>query len=156
MIRHAFLSAWLVFAFGAAVQAACAPDTVSLRQDGVAVDVTVEVVDTPASRAQGLMHRESLPTFGGMLFVYERPQPVAFWMKNTLIPLDMIFADAGGAVQRIHANAVPHDLTAIPGGDAIQYVLEVNAGFAAMLGLGPGAEMRHPAIDQTRATWPCD
>ena len=76
-------------------------------------------------------------------------------MKNTLIPLDMIFADETGTVRRIHENAVPLDRTPIPGGDGIQYVLEINGGMSATLGLSPGDEMRHPAIAQNLAAWPC-
>jgi uncharacterized membrane protein (UPF0127 family) len=76
-------------------------------------------------------------------------------MENTYIPLDMIFADATGTVQRIHTDAVPLDRTPIPGGEAIQYVLEINAGLSESLGLSEGDILRHPAIAQDRAAWPC-
>jgi uncharacterized membrane protein (UPF0127 family) len=101
------------------------------------------------------MHVSEMPRMSGMLFVYERPQRVSFWMENTLIPLDMIFADATGTVQRIHANAIPLDRTPIPGGEDIQYVLEINGGMADQLGLSAGDEMRHPSIGQDLASWPC-
>jgi uncharacterized membrane protein (UPF0127 family) len=58
-------------------------------------------------------------------------------------------------VRRVHENAVPRDRTAIPGGDDIQFVVEINGGFARRLGIGPGAEMRSPLIDQAQAAWPC-
>ena len=90
-----------------------------------------------------------------MLVVYERRQSVSFWMENTLIPLDMIFDDETGVVRRIHENAVPLDRTPIPGGDGIQYVLEINGGMAGMLGLSEGDQMRHPSIAQDVAAWPC-
>ena len=101
------------------------------------------------------MNRPAMARTAGMLFVYDKPQSVSFWMKNTLIPLDMIFADRTGRVTAIHENAVPLDTTPIPGGDSIQYVLEINGGMAAMLGLTVGSEMQHPAIEQSDATWPC-
>ncbi len=144
-------------AFGAVqANAACAPETLDLRGPGGTVRFHVEIADTLAERNRGLMFRESLPSAGGMLFVYDQPQDVAFWMKNTLIPLDMIFADAAGRVQRVHANAVPGDLTAIPGGASIQFVLEINGGMAKRLGITEGAEMRHPAIVSEKAAWPCE
>ena len=99
------------------------------------------------------MHRESLPRFSGMLFVYDRPQPVAFWMQNTLIPLDMLFFDAAGRLTRIQSRAQPLDETPVVGGDAVQYVLEINGGLAAELGIDLGAELRHPAL--TGAAWSC-
>ena len=92
----------------------------------------------------------------GMLFVYEFPQRVGFWMENTLIPLDMIFMSADGVVRKIHENAVPLDRTVIPGGDDIQHVLEINGGMSGMLGVTVGSELRHPAIDQAQAAWPCE
>jgi uncharacterized membrane protein (UPF0127 family) len=113
------------------------------------------VADTPQERAQGLMNVPQMPRLTGMLFVYERPERVSFWMENTLIPLDMIFADAAGVVQRIHANAVPLDRTPIPGGDDIQFVLEINGGLAATLGLAEGDQMRHPSIPADIAAWSC-
>jgi uncharacterized membrane protein (UPF0127 family) len=102
------------------------------------------------------MFRDGLPRFSGMLFVYETPQPVAFWMENTLIPLDMLFFDSSGTLTRVHPNARPLDRTPIPGGDGVRFVLEINGGLAAELGIEPGAELRHPAIDQTQAAWPCE
>ncbi|WP_306131633.1 DUF192 domain-containing protein [Roseivivax marinus] len=136
------------------VAAECAADRIALRGDFGDVAFRVDVADTVEERAQGLMFVEEMPRFAGMLFVYDRPQPVAFWMKNTLIPLDMVFADARGVVQRVHAEAVPGDLTGIPGGDDIQYVLEINGGMAETLGIAPGAQMQHPAISD--AAWACD
>lgn len=140
---------------GRAVAAAdCAPDQVDLRSGGSSLRFHVEVVDTAKGREDGLMFRESLPKFSGMLFVYEAPQPVAFWMRNTLIPLDILFFDAAGRLERIAANAQPHDETPLFGGNAIQYVLEINGGLAAELGITPGAEIRNPAIEG--AAWSCD
>ena len=106
-----------------------------------------------AERAQGLMNVEKMPAAAGMLFVYDRERPVSFWMKNTLIPLDMIFADAEGRVVAIHENAIPHDETPIPSGAPSQYVLEINGGLASTLGIEVGSEMKHPAIEA--AAWPC-
>jgi uncharacterized membrane protein (UPF0127 family) len=106
---------------------------------------SIELADAPEERARGLMFREAMGPFEGMLFVYERPQSVHFWMKNTLIPLDMIFTDQTGRIASIHHNAIPHDLTSIFGGDEIFAVLEVNAGMSNRLGLKVGDVLQHPA-----------
>ena len=134
---------------------ACAPDAVTLRGPGGVAQFIVEIADDGAERAQGLMNRPSMPRFSGMLFVYERPQTVGFWMRNTLIPLDILFADESGTVRRIHANATPLSEETIPGGDEIQYVLEINGGLAEELGIAPGTTLRHPSIDPSVAAWPC-
>lgn len=140
-----------------AVQADCRPDQVELRSpSGALARLSVEIADDEGERAKGLMNRDSMPTGAGMLFVYDKPGPVAFWMKNTLIPLDMVFADASGTVISVHENAVPLDETPIPGGTSIQFVLEINGGLAGALGIGEGAVMRHPAISQDGAAWACD
>ena len=76
-------------------------------------------------------------------------------MKNTLIPLDMLFIDETGVVQVLHENAVPHSEKTIDGGRGVKAVLEINGGLAATLGLGVGAEVQHPAFDQELAVWPC-
>jgi len=143
-----------VLAAGPGTAADCAPDQVDLRGAGNALRFHVEVMDTEAGRERGLMFRESLPKFSGMLFVYDEPQPVAFWMKNTLIPLDILFFDGAGRLERIAPNARPHDETPLVGGTDIQYVLEINGGLAAELGLVPGAEIRHPSV--TGGAWACD
>jgi uncharacterized membrane protein (UPF0127 family) len=147
--------ALVLVALPAAAVAACSEDRVEIRGEFGTARFRVVVVDTPQGRAQGLMNVPEMPRMSGMLFVYERPQRVSFWMENTLIPLDMIFADEAGVVQRIHENAIPLDRTPIPGGDDIQYVLEINGGMAATLGLAEGNEMRHPAIAQPLAAWAC-
>jgi uncharacterized membrane protein (UPF0127 family) len=67
----------------------------------------------------------------------------------------MIFADERGTVQRVHQNAVPGDLTPIPGGDDILLVLEINGGLSGALGIAPGTELRHPSLDRALAAWPC-
>lgn len=154
MKKAALILAFLCAAGAAAAE--CSGDQVDLRGDWGAARFTVELADEPAERAQGLMNREKLGASQGMLFVYEAPQRVSFWMKNTLIPLDMIFLDETGTVLRVHDNAVPLDTTAIEGGAGVKFVLEINGGLAKRLGIGPGSELRHPSVEAARAVWPCD
>jgi uncharacterized protein len=149
---------WLGLALAPApalAEAACAIGRVDLRWPGGGESFSVEVADDQAERSQGLMFRETLDPAAGMLFVYESPRRASFWMKNTLVPLDMIFADVTGTVTRVHANAIPGDLTPIDGGEGVVFVLEINGGLAARLGIVPGAELRHPAVGAA-AAWPCD
>jgi uncharacterized membrane protein (UPF0127 family) len=103
---------------------------------------TVEVADTEASRDRGLMFRKSLKAARGMLFDFHTPQPVAFWMKNTLIPLDMLFIDADGRVISIARNAVPLSEAQIPSGGDIVEVLELRGGRAAEIGVKTGDLVR--------------
>lgn len=133
----------------------CEVGVADLRWDAGTTRFSVELADDADERAVGLMNRESMARFSGMVFAYQREQPVAFWMKNTLIPLDILFFDRRGVLQHIHQNAIPLDLTAIPGGDKIQYVLEINGGVADMLGIKVGAEMRHSSISKGIAAWAC-
>lgn len=108
--------------------------------------LSIETVSGEAT-AKGLMFRKELGAERGMLFDFEREIPVTFWMRNTLIPLDMIFAKENGDVVKVHANAKPLDETAIRSGDPVRYVLEVEGGNAARLGIKPGSrlEVRSPA-----------
>lgn len=133
----------------------CDPAHVDLRGDWGQARFTVEIADDPGERATGLMNRETLPMSHGMLFLFEAPQPVSFWMKNTLIPLDLLFLTADGTVARVHRNAVPLDLSPIPGGSDILAVLEVNGGIAERFGIVEGTVLRHPRLDQKIAAWPC-
>lgn len=137
--------------------ATCNDSSVEIRlTNGSAARFTVELADDPATRAKGLMFREEMARSAGMLFLYERPQRALFWMKNTLIPLDMIFADATGLVTHVHANAVPHDETGIDGGPDVLAILEINGGLAEKLGITAGAVIRHPGLEQSTAAWACD
>lgn len=141
--------------WGAAAQATCAEGHVDLRGAWGQARFTVEIADTDAARAQGLMHRDYLPRSAGMLFVYDAPGSPAFWMKNTLIALDMLFVDPSGVVRHIHHDAIPHDTTPIPGGENVLMVLEINGGLSRRLGIAEGSEMRHPRLAQDQAAWPC-
>ncbi|MEM7678830.1 MAG: DUF192 domain-containing protein [Myxococcota bacterium] len=134
--------------------AACDIGRVDLRGDWGQAQFAVDVADDPAERRQGLMNVEEMATGAGMLFVYEAPRRAVFWMRNTLIPLDMIFADETGTVTRVHENAIPLDETNIDGGEGVQYVLEINAGLSERFGIAPGTELRHPAIEAP--AWPCE
>jgi hypothetical protein len=148
----------LALLLGCAAQpllAVCADDKLTISGDFGQATFGIEIADDPQERAQGLMFVEDIPLLEGMLFVYEEPQFVSFWMKNTLIPLDMLFAAPSGEILSIHENAVPGDLTPIRGGDGIQMVLEINGGLATRLGIAEGDVMQHPSFGAD-AILPCD
>lgn len=140
---------------GYGAHAACSADRASLRGPWGQAGFAVEVADTNELRSRGLMFRQSMPRFSGMLFIYKQPHRARFWMRNTLIPLDMIFVDPKGVVKNIHSNAIPHDETTIDGGPGIIAILEINGGLANKLGIIVGSEMQHPAFG-ARAVWPCE
>src|ERR1700693_4028554 len=104
----------------------------------------VEVATTPAQLEQGLMFRQSLAPDSGMLFDFKSPQPVMMWMKNTLIPLDMLFVDTQGRMVNIHERAVPESLETIGSGAQVRGVIELNGGTAARLGIRPGDRVVYP------------
>ncbi len=106
----------------------------------------VEIVDTPESRAKGLMYREELAPDAGMLFDFKESRPVSFWMSNTLIPLDMIFITEEGLIANVHAQARPLDTTSIPSDGPVMFVLEIPGGRAAELGIAAGDRVVHPRI----------
>ena len=106
--------------------------------------VQFEVMTTNGERAKGLMFRRSLPAKSGMLFVYDRPQAATMWMKNTYIPLDMVFIASDGTIKHVHANAVPLSTDAVPSQFPVRAVLEINGGSARLLGIKPGDKVKHP------------
>lgn len=116
--------------------------------DGKTHRFTVEVVATPEARTQGLMFRRSLAADAGMLFDFGQTAPVAMWMKNTLIPLDMLFVASDGRIVNIAQRTVPHSLTLIPSAKPVRFVLEVTGGTAARLGLKPGDKLLHPLFSR--------
>lgn len=101
----------------------------------------VEVARTPEEQEHGLINRQSLAANRGMIFPYEPAQPVAFWMKNTLIPLDMVFISPGGKILRIEPNVVPLSLDPVGSGDAVEAVLELAGGRSAEAGIAPGDQV---------------
>jgi len=126
--------------------AAFSTGTLVLKTGSGPHSFTIEVAMTDQERALGLMFRRNLAADAGMLFLYDRPQPVSMWMKNTFIPLDMIFIGAGGKVHRIESNTEPFSTAVISSEGAVRGVLEVNAGAADAIGLKAGDEVIYPGL----------
>lgn len=106
----------------------------------------VELALTERQQAQGLMFRRSMPADAGMLFVSPREREITMWMKNTFIPLDMIFADSSGRIVSIAKRAVPQSLEVISSRRPAQYVLEVNGGVTDRLGIAAGDRLIHDLV----------
>lgn len=120
------------------------------KREGLTVDTAggartfqVEVVREEADRNRGLMYRRSMAESHGMLFDYDPPQVVGFWMKNTYIPLDIIFIGPDGRIIRIAEQTVPFSLEHIPSGGVTRGVLEINGGLSRKLGIRAGDVVRH-------------
>lgn len=118
-----------------------------LRPDGVSVRFEVELAVTPSARQSGLMRRAALPARNGMWFDFERAGPVVMWMKDTLIPLDMAFIDERGELIGIHSQTVPLSLDHLSVPVPVRYVLEVNGGELAELGIAAGARVVLPLAE---------
>lgn len=103
----------------------------------------IELALTPEQQAEGLMHRAEMASNAGMLFVFEPTRNVSFWMKNTLISLDMLFVAKDGRIANIGARTEPLSLASVPSDGPVRAVLEINGGLAAMLGIRPGDKIMH-------------
>jgi uncharacterized membrane protein (UPF0127 family) len=112
-----------------------------IRSGGKVHRFSVEVARTADEQAYGLMNRNRLGPDEGMVFPFSPPRPASFWMKNTLIPLDMIFVRADGSVARIAAMTTPHSLTPVGVGEPVAAVLEIAGGRAAELGIAADARV---------------
>ena len=104
----------------------------------------VELATTPAQLEQGLMFRQSMAPDSGMLFDFRHPMPVSMWMKNTFIPLNMLFIDAQGRIINIAERTVPHSLDPVSAAAPARAVLELNGGTASRLGIRPGDRVLSP------------
>jgi uncharacterized membrane protein (UPF0127 family) len=145
IFRIGSIASILVISLLTFVLSACAqgPRIEIVGADGVPrVAVAVEVADTAASREYGLMYRKHLDEDDGMIFVFKAPEHQTFWMKNTVIPLDMIFADSTGRIIGVVRNAEPFSeaIDAVDGDS--QYVLEVNGGFCDRHSVKAGDSLR--------------
>ena len=115
--------------------------------EGTQQTFDIELALNSQQQAQGLMYRRSLAADAGMLFVYQPARPVSMWMKNTLIPLDMLFIAEDGLVVKIVERTVPLSLRSISSDRAVRGVLELNGGTADRLGIRPGDRVIHPAFE---------
>jgi uncharacterized membrane protein (UPF0127 family) len=130
----------------------CAGSAFALPVENISIDTAkghtafrVEVAGDHASQQKGLMFRKTMAANAGMLFDFHTTVMTSFWMKNTILPLDIIFIRSDGTVSSIAANAVPMSETPIPSTEPIRAVLELNAGRAAQIGMAPGDRV-HAAI----------
>jgi uncharacterized membrane protein (UPF0127 family) len=136
---------------GLAAGAALAQDEIKFKRSSLVVETAareikfdVELALNDVERSRGLMFRDKLGPYEGMLFDFHQEAPVSFWMKNTLIPLDMVFIGGDGTVRHVHANAVPLSTDTIPSQFPVRAVLEINGGSARLLGIKPGDKIKHP------------
>jgi uncharacterized protein len=102
------------------------------------VTIDIEIADNDYERTRGLMYRHSLPDNAGMLFIFEKTGPLSFWMRNTYIPLDIIFADEKKQIITIYKKTEPLSYNNIPSKKDAKYVVEVNAGFCDKYGISVG------------------
>jgi uncharacterized protein len=152
LLRH-----WRAIAVAALLCAAhaAAPASVSFEESALTVDAAdarfeflVEMAVSPAQRSQGLMFRESLEEDRGMLFDFGQPQRAAMWMRNTYVPLDMLFIDAHGRITQIAANTQPLSDAVIASREPVRAVLELRGGVSAKLGIEPGDRVIHPLFTE--------
>ncbi|HKD46658.1 MAG TPA: DUF192 domain-containing protein [Rhizomicrobium sp.] len=150
-----FAAVVLTFAGGCAL-AAAGPQT-GLPVETITIDTKagphpfkVEVAADDQSRETGLMFRKSMAADAGMLFDFQTPQEVSFWMENTILPLDMLFVRADGTIAHVKENATPYSRENIPSGEPVQLVIELNAGRARALGIVEGGRVHAPQLVQGR------
>ena len=136
--------ALLMATTGAAL--ACDPGKIEILTSTGNRAFSIEIADDPDKQARGLMFRPALAADAGMLFVYDPPQPASFWMRNTMIPLDMIFIDDTGRVESIAERTDPYSERVSSSQGDVRAVLEINAGLSRALGIGPGTQVIHPAF----------
>ena len=142
LVALLFTLPWPVLSDGRAA----AIETLTIESSGGRHRFTVEIADTPALQARGLMFRRELPRDTGMLFVYDAEATVTMWMKNTYLPLDMIFIAADGSIINIVERTVPLSTQIISSGGPALAVLEINGGTASRLAIAVGDQVRHGAF----------
>ncbi|MSQ47887.1 MAG: DUF192 domain-containing protein [Deltaproteobacteria bacterium] len=135
------LAAWLITACAAAPQ----PEVTLYPQKGTAVRVSVEIADTNEKRSFGLMYRRELLESHGMLFLFPRQGPQSFWMKNTPLPLDILFIDTSLTIVSIARNTTPYSEKPLPSDKPARFVLEVNGGFCQRHGIAVGDRVELPS-----------
>jgi uncharacterized membrane protein (UPF0127 family) len=142
--RHLFVFAFLLVTLPAQALENFATSELTIQTTAGAQKFSIELALSDAQMEQGLMFRRSMPANAGMLFDFKRPTPVTMWMKNTLIPLDMLFLDDRARIIDIHERAVPYSTDIIASRVPARYVIELNGGTVARLGIKPGDQAASP------------
>lgn len=149
--RRLLLAAPVAFAAGAALAQNSGDiqfkrSSLAIETGGREIKFDIELALNDTERARGLMFREKLGPYDGMLFDFFQEAPVSFWMKNTVIPLDMIFIAADGTVKTIHVNARPMDPTSIPSEVPVRFVVEIAGGRSQEIGLKVGDRFENSRV----------
>ena len=138
-VKSALLALFCFWVAGAASGAEFATAPLDIRlQNGKVLHFVVELATTRETRELGLMNRDAMPDNAGMLFDFGETRPVYMWMKNTYLPLDMLFVTETGRIAHIQADAMPLSETIIDSRGPVRFVLELNGGVAARMGIHPG------------------
>ncbi len=127
-----------------------ATSPLTIESGGKALQFTVELASTAHEQEIGLMHRNVMAVEHGMLFDFHQEKRASFWMRNTFIPLDLVFIRANGEIEAIKDNAVPHSESPIGPVQPVQAVLELVGGTAQKLGIKPGDRVRHPVFGNAK------
>jgi uncharacterized membrane protein (UPF0127 family) len=152
-VKRSLLCTWcaLLAAVLLPASVAAAPAAMTFEESALTIaaaedsfEFQVELAVSPEQRSRGLMFRESLEEDRGMLFDFGRPQVVSMWMRNTYVPLDMLFIDAAGRITQIAADTQPLSDTVVASRAPVRAVLELRAGVSAKLGIEPGDRVIHP------------
>ncbi len=146
----AFILAFFISAGGAAALETFEKSELVIVTSRGAQTFRVEIAKSRKQQAQGLMYRRKMAADAGMIFPYPTPRLVSFWMKNTFIPLDMIFIAADGRIESIQERTVPKSLAPVQSGVAVLAVLELNGGTSTRLGIKPGDMVRHAIFGNSR------
>lgn len=151
-VLFALIFSWLAMGSAEAQQGLATFERDSLTvetAEGSELTFDIELAVSPEQQAQGLMYRQSLAADAGMLFIYRPARRVSMWMRNTLIPLDMLFIAEDGVVVKVAERTVPLSLATVSSGERVRGVLEINGGMASRLGIRPGDRVVHPAFEQS-------
>jgi uncharacterized membrane protein (UPF0127 family) len=150
-LRFALLSAFLLVACTAKVPATAQQEgqkeTLVIESTGGEHTFQVEIADDQRERARGLMFRREMPADEGMLFDFGKDEPASFWMKNTYIPLDMLFIKADGTIESIAERTTPLSEKSVRSKGAVRFVLEINGGLSDELGIAAGDAVTGPAME---------
>ena len=142
----AVLAVFATLTAAAAAAPACDPERIEILAGPGSRSFAIEIADDPEEQVRGLMFRPALAADAGMLFVYATPRRANFWMRNTMIALDLIFIDDSGRIESIAERADPYSERVSSSEGEVRAVLEINGGLARALGIGRGDQVIHPAF----------